>query len=194
MTRTENSLSAKSDSNQEGRSVKFSRGFSALMLATFVAVLSAVPAKAFVYNFSFASSLDSGSGSFTTGDASSPFTLTSISGIVDGVAINGLDFSGWATGDQLYYASAPHFTVPGIVFGDINGVLYNLTSYPDGTDRVTNNVVDPGGFGDPTPVALTSLVITAVPEPATWAMMVLGFAGLGFMAYRRKAQPSLRLT
>jgi PEP-CTERM motif len=25
-----------------------------------------------------------------------------------------------------------------------------------------------------------------VPEPATWAMMVLGFAGVGFMAYRRK--------
>jgi hypothetical protein len=27
--------------------------------------------------------------------------------------------------------------------------------------------------------------ITAVPEPSTWAMMILGFAGLGFMAYRR---------
>ena len=27
----------------------------------------------------------------------------------------------------------------------------------------------------------------AVPEPSTWAMMVLGFAGMGFMAYRRKS-------
>jgi len=34
---------------------------------------------------------------------------------------------------------------------------------------------------------------TAVPEPATWAMMVLGFMGVGFMAYRRRGQPSLRL-
>jgi hypothetical protein len=25
-----------------------------------------------------------------------------------------------------------------------------------------------------------------VPEPSTWAMMILGFAGVGFMAYRRK--------
>jgi hypothetical protein len=25
----------------------------------------------------------------------------------------------------------------------------------------------------------------AVPEPSTWAMMILGFAGVGFMAYRR---------
>ena len=28
----------------------------------------------------------------------------------------------------------------------------------------------------------------AVPEPSTWAMMMLGFAGVGFMAYRRKRQ------
>ncbi len=27
---------------------------------------------------------------------------------------------------------------------------------------------------------------SAVPEPSTWAMMILGFVGLGFMAYRRK--------
>jgi hypothetical protein len=26
----------------------------------------------------------------------------------------------------------------------------------------------------------------AVPEPSTWAMMILGFCGIGFMAYRRK--------
>jgi hypothetical protein len=31
-----------------------------------------------------------------------------------------------------------------------------------------------------------SLVTTAVPEPSTWAMMLLGFAGLGFMGYRRR--------
>lgn len=27
---------------------------------------------------------------------------------------------------------------------------------------------------------------TAVPEPSTWAMMMLGFAGLGFLTYRRR--------
>ena len=30
--------------------------------------------------------------------------------------------------------------------------------------------------------------ISAVPEPSTWAMMILGFAGIGFMAYRRRSQ------
>jgi hypothetical protein len=28
---------------------------------------------------------------------------------------------------------------------------------------------------------------TSVPEPSTWAMMLLGFAGLGFVAYRRRS-------
>jgi PEP-CTERM motif len=30
------------------------------------------------------------------------------------------------------------------------------------------------------------VVSSAVPEPSTWAMMILGFYGVGFMAYRRK--------
>jgi hypothetical protein len=33
-------------------------------------------------------------------------------------------------------------------------------------------------------------VFTAVPEPSTWAMMVLGFLSVGFMAYRRKRNGS----
>jgi hypothetical protein len=33
--------------------------------------------------------------------------------------------------------------------------------------------------------------VSAVPEPSTWAMMMLGFCGLGFMAYRRKTKPTL---
>jgi hypothetical protein len=29
-----------------------------------------------------------------------------------------------------------------------------------------------------------------VPEPSTWAMMMLGFAGLAFISYRRKTKPT----
>jgi hypothetical protein len=32
----------------------------------------------------------------------------------------------------------------------------------------------------------------AVPESSTWAMMILGFVGVGFMAYRRRGQASFR--
>jgi hypothetical protein len=40
--------------------------------------------------------------------------------------------------------------------------------------------------------AAFSLTGSAVPEPSTWAMMLLGFAGLGFAGYRhaRKARPA----
>jgi PEP-CTERM motif len=34
--------------------------------------------------------------------------------------------------------------------------------------------------------------VSAVPEPSTWGMMILGFMGVGFMAYRRKAKPGFR--
>jgi hypothetical protein len=33
----------------------------------------------------------------------------------------------------------------------------------------------------------------AVPEPATWAMMIFGFLGVGFVAYRRNSNHSFRL-
>ena len=37
---------------------------------------------------------------------------------------------------------------------------------------------------------ITTLTVSehvgAVPEPSTWAMMLLGFAGVGFAAYRKK--------
>jgi hypothetical protein len=35
-----------------------------------------------------------------------------------------------------------------------------------------------------------SIQVNAVPEPSTWAMLILGFAGIGFMAYRRKSRPA----
>ena len=43
-----------------------------------------------------------------------------------------------------------------------------------------------------TPVTMTAdFVTSAVPEPSTWAMLLLGFAGVGFMAYRRKSKPAM---
>ena len=35
--------------------------------------------------------------------------------------------------------------------------------------------------------------VTAVPEASTWAMMLLGFAGVGFAAYRRRSTIAVRL-
>jgi hypothetical protein len=37
-------------------------------------------------------------------------------------------------------------------------------------------------------------ITTAVLEPSTWAMMILGLFGVGFMAYRQKCEGSFRLS
>jgi hypothetical protein len=43
-------------------------------------------------------------------------------------------------------------------------------------------------------ISITTGFAGAVPEPSTWAMLLIGFAGIGFMAYRRKQNgPALRL-
>jgi PEP-CTERM motif len=43
------------------------------------------------------------------------------------------------------------------------------------------------GIDDVRQIRLDETVTAAVPEPSTWAMMILGFLGVGFMAYRRKS-------
>ena len=39
-----------------------------------------------------------------------------------------------------------------------------------------------------------SNIPASVPEPSTWAMMILGFAGIGFMAYRRSRRPAMSVS
>ena len=48
------------------------------------------------------------------------------------------------------------------------------------------NALDLGGNGE----AVFTYIGPAAPEPSTWAMMLLGFAGLGYFAYRRKDKPA----
>ena len=56
--------------------------------------------------------------------------------------------------------------------------------------RIGTDIV--GGTPAPTfNMAFSLQGVNAVPEPSTWAMMILGFAGIGFMAYRRKSKPAL---
>src|SRR5215217_2604750 len=40
-------------------------------------------------------------------------------------------------------------------------------------------------------VSLVQQQVSAVPEPSTWAMMLLGFAGIGYGVYRRKKLAAL---
>jgi hypothetical protein len=82
------------------------------------------------------------------------------------------------------------FTTPGSPSGSLLGFtggsifeedVYNTsTGEIDGTYLVVNGMIT-GSVGTVSPIA-------AVPEPSTWAMMILGFAGVGLMACRRSSQ------
>jgi hypothetical protein len=64
----------------------------------------------------------------------------------------------------------------------------------DLTTSFTNVVFNASAIGQNADItgSVTSFT-AAVPESSTWAMMILGFFGVGFMAYRRKSGgPTLR--
>lgn len=53
----------------------------------------------------------------------------------------------------------------------------------------TSNTISFSEINGPSYIGLDDVSVAAVPEPATWAMMILGFTGVGFMACRRKSKP-----
>jgi hypothetical protein len=74
----------------------------------------------------------------------------------------------------------------------LNGVT--VVNSPAETVAITQNFANPLG-NTTVPFELwyvsangapSVLQVTAVPEPATWAMMILGFLGIGLFAYRGK--------
>jgi Protein of unknown function (DUF642)/PEP-CTERM motif len=64
-----------------------------------------------------------------------------------------------------------------------------LATGPSTTISLAGNTVPNGIYIglDTVDLEQTSGPVSSVPEPSTWAMMILGFAGVGFMAYRRKS-------
>jgi PEP-CTERM motif len=98
-------------------------------------------------------------------------------------------FGGCCRGDQTYRVSlnstviGTYSTVSGVGFnnevanlGFLSGGSYTLTFLGLPTDQST---LDETAF-------LDNVNVSAVPEPSTWAMLILGFLGLGFAAHRRK--------
>lgn len=91
-----------------------------------------------------------------------------------------------SNGEFYWLSSARPIVAPGTAFSpDLQAWIRNTNLDPDWL-RIGTDIV--GGNPAPTFNLAFSLggdTVTAVPEPSTWVMMILGFAGIGFMTYRR---------
>lgn len=177
----------------------------ALVTAASIVAFVAVPASAASFDFTFdtTSTLFGGPnqtirGTFTTLDTPvdrfgfTGLQITGISGTINGTAISGL----FNIPNNPYY-----YITSGPTFLDGSGVRFNAGAASNiaffHQDGVANDVYRVNGngtisaFGPAT--SSPSAAAGAVPETATWTMMLVGFGGMGFAMRRRsKVRPTIR--
>jgi hypothetical protein len=177
-------------------------------LALAAALIAAAPASAATFLFTY-SGTNATNGAFTaTGtitttntttlvNGRAAYTITGITGTRNGSAITGLvpagtDFGGVAI-DNYLYASTPFLTDAGFGFtvaGTTN--LYN-PYYFSGAYQEYVRTAAGADFQNTSGVTFTlTQVGAAVPEPATWGMMILGFGMIGAASRSRKVKTSVK--
>lgn len=148
-------------------------------------------------------------GGDTTVHSISFFVDNSYVGLVGGpesIVVNGVTFNSnsWTvtplTPNSGNSGGAIQITIAGLSITS-QDISVLLNPGPFGPDAIYYNqhpeIFGPNIPGDREPWLMVSEVqfngVNAVPELSTWIMMLLGFAGVGFVAYRRqrKANPAL---
>jgi hypothetical protein len=137
--------------------------------------------------------LDVTGSSITGGTATA--TGANITGTVDFTLVTSLNYpgpsTGWRAGDGTdWYGGDLSFPI------DVNGPVFNSAPwgqgyvfgiYSDGSTGYQGALFGPGGpnnfYAYNVPLSVT---VSTVPEPSTWAMLLLGFAGIGAMMCRRR--------
>ena len=185
--------------------MKIKSRWSRFLLMTFgIAIAWSSPtsnAKAALFDFSYSFSttdtlhfptgFSSASGQLTATDQGGGiFLATGITGLWNGETITGLlSPLAFLDNDNLLLPSAPKvLDFAGISFLTADNTKVNvffLPAMPGGANSYVEDSVITGlefAFGP------NFTLTAAVPEPSTWVMMLLGFAGIGFMAYRKKSK------
>ncbi len=165
--------------------------------------LSGLPAKAEVFDFSFS---PDAFGTFTTGAAAADPGYELITGLTFDL-LSGTDDGG----NPFSLTNAVAFDLlPGAAFNPTTGAFINHSggntfddiggfelpgasihplSFSVGSDGVGGDLYVGGSFFVSGALTITP-TITPVPEPQTWAMLILGFGGLGYFAHRRSRKPT----
>jgi hypothetical protein len=147
------------------------------------------------------------SGTFTGMGPLNDITVDSVLGLkLDGTAVPGTSFTSelytpGPGGNQNGYSYGPGGTVDAVgsssdfLFKSSTGAyFYLIQPWDNGGQTIATQFYDGSGKyidyynGQYTGTGNGGFTVSAVPEPSTWAMMILGFVGLGFVAHRRATQ------
>jgi hypothetical protein len=134
---------------------------------------------------------------FTSWGLSAENTITSNGVAVFGYMVIGL--SGGPSSTSIIPLSLASYTKSFVSVEPIDNTNTSSSPFPafaeyDGTlDTLVQ--VDSSNFTFTGHITLyidyaASELTASIPEPSTWAMLLLGFAGIGFMAYRRRSKPA----
>jgi PEP-CTERM motif len=177
----------------------------AVAMGLFIAGASVAPAKAVLvdYTVTFSGSTPAAFGSGTLvldlptfPDPSIPYTnlpnsiFSSLSATIGSLVFNltnsNIAFGG-VQGVNPFTPQSSHLSiaVTESTSGLANGTPYlALSNGGDNAGTFMIGRVNAGPLVSNGTYTLSGPFIASVPEPSTWAMMILGFAGVGFMAYR----------
>jgi type II secretory pathway pseudopilin PulG len=139
------------------------------------------------------------------------YDITSITGTVGGNNITGLvnnpgspATSTSADGKFFYdndvkFPGSPTLSNPGLLFTDILGNEQNLFSTGAGASAFYTLITQPGNYptgvnGDFSVHLDSGTLAGGVPEPASWALMILGFGGVGATLRNTKRKTALAAT
>jgi hypothetical protein len=137
------------------------------------------------------------------------YDITDVSGDVDGDTVTGLianpgqPFASYSADGRfifdnvLWTSGAPTLSNPGLFFAGASGDEYNLFSDNARTYELYKARGDTGylassvGVLAAAPAGLDTNLAVAVPEPAAWTLMIVGFGAVGALLRRRRSQAVL---
>src|SRR5277367_402336 len=170
--------------------MKFATTLAAMMIAGLLPLAAASePASAKVFDWSLTGPSPDLGGAPFPGGGTITATLTSSPGVWDIDTITGTVNGSEITGTSTFRSADNQLFTNGFAFVSTTGIsfktaaqMFNIFNFFGQSTPPTGNAygesVSPTGFG------VGTFTLTAVPEASTWAMMLIGFAGLGVAGYR----------
>jgi hypothetical protein len=154
----------------------------ALALAATAALSVTAPAEATIVNYSFGGA---GSGTMALDFDGSNYSLSALNLTLGSVTFDTSNSAMTPWGGTNYLLGTTAIGGPGAAQSgtDTFWSIFNASSASQTTFVHWSNVGDSLHINDELTI---TQVAGAVPEPASWAMMLVGFAGIGFALRRRR--------